>query len=126
MEIEATEIKSVTGLWRFLKTLPEAATRIYRGQDVADPLLPKYSREAKKSGLKDPLRPEDQLLDTFRRLSRPYLGHRVPTDTFEWLAVAQHHGLPTRLLDWTGNPLFALWFAVRNGPSSEDDGDGIF
>ena len=61
---------------------------------------------------------EKRLIKLFKESSVPYLEHK-PANEMEWLAIAQHFGLPTRLLDWSYNPLVATYFAIESNPSED-------
>jgi hypothetical protein len=59
------------------------------------------------------------LHDAFKRAARPFVPNPLSSD-WEWLALAQHHGAPTRPADWSTSPLVAAWFAATSYPEDTD------
>lgn len=96
---------------------------LFRGQSTSEPLIPRLARLKPKGEL---LEIEQLMMADFERQQLPFTEFE-PRDAWDLLALAQHHGLPTRLLDWTYSALAALWFCVRKPPKKDKKGliDGV-
>ena len=70
-----------------------------------------------------PVNDEDNLMNRFKQNAYEFLDER-PQGEWEWMLLARHHGLPSRLLDWTENPLVGLFFACNYYRLDDIDGDG--
>ncbi|WP_432797187.1 FRG domain-containing protein [Poriferisphaera sp. WC338] len=89
---------------------------VFRGQaDASWPLSTKIERVAKQFEQVEIPHLEWFILDDFRRQAHQYLNHLPEKENrVDWLALIQHYGGPTRLLDFTKSLAIALFFAIEN------------
>ena len=106
-------LKSADDLHEYLKQFRGDSTWKFRGQSVAKwPLIPKAGR-IPYSDYDD-----KTLFCHWKRGANQFLPNKSYSE-LEFLAIAQHHGLPTRLLDWSHSPLTAAFFAAVNNPNED-------
>ncbi len=114
--IQILKLNSLDEFIRRVWSIYSSEDVIFRGQRCNWSLVPSVGRKPPDGGIGTLPKwrwphAEKRIFDEFTREALPYLSI-VPVTDGQWLAVAQHNRLPTRLLDWSTSPLVALWFAV--------------
>jgi hypothetical protein len=104
------------GSWNTLLRRHRARAAFRGHARLDEPLIPSLARIGGDYASR-----ERHLLRAFRKYAHnAFVG---PDVVWNWLSLAQHHGLPTRLLDWTYSPLVALHFVTADTADFDADGE---
>jgi hypothetical protein len=107
------KVKSIVEKW--LPSNEDVVGPWFRGQGNAEwSLVPKFYREC---GVDRGT--EDEIREEFAQRG-PAFCQSLPNGDWDWYFLMQHHGAPTRLLDWTDGALIGLFFAVRDSNGLTD------
>lgn len=91
-------------------------TTWYRGcGKTTHELRPTLFRHPTEHTIEGLIQTESSIIDRFKERCIPHLNRQL-TEDWEYLFLTQHYGIPTRLLDWSENPFFALYFALESAP----------
>jgi FRG domain len=126
------DFPSVVSTWSHLTSLLDLCSQtnssawLFRGvTDASYTLVPKIGRprrSGRNSKTESAYSAEDEIavLELFKQQARAHVSTNL--SKLEWMALAQHYGVPTRMLDWTESVLVAAWFAVQDPESADADG----
>lgn len=112
------EINSISTYLDAISEILQTKNKLwYRGQSKDNSEKYKLLPSCYRDSLTDDF--ENDFYMKFKAKAVPFL-ERTPQTFWEWLFIMQHHGVPTRLLDWSEDALIALMFAIEKRSTQDD------